>query len=198
MRILYILWTIMWLFTAINFYYIVSTDTLAVEEIETQTKPIVDEVKQEKQDTIQHTWRPVDSIVQEYVDYAREISWHNLDFIGTLDAENWQWNPHRQSEVVKNWIREDSYWFCMIHRQRHSDVVDNPLFWNDWKRQLDQCWNKYKWWTRFYWYDVRHKSKARFTITRSTPVWVYIEARKTQDKADSLRAKCLKVWECKE
>lgn len=101
---------------------------------------------------------------------AREISWGDRDFIYTLDAENWQRNPHRQSSVPDNNPKtssngkEDSRGFCQLHRAWHSDVVDNPLFRENPKRQLEQCWYKYKNWTRFYGYDVRHKVKERFAL----------------------------------
>lgn len=113
---------------------------------------------------ILHTGYPEGSIVQLYVNMAWQISEWDWDFIWTLDAENWQRNPHRQSEQYQNWIREDSRWFCQLHRAWHSSVVDDPRFWESPERQLKKCWEKYKWWTRFYGYDVRHKVKDRFVI----------------------------------
>jgi len=123
--------------------------------------------------TITHLWYSEDSIVQEYVRYAFSISNNDLDFVAMLDAENWRWDPHRQASVPDNrpWMsqngREDSRWFCQLHRRRHRYIVDDERFWNDWKRQLDQCYNKYKWWTRFYWYDVRHLRKKLFQINET-------------------------------
>lgn len=120
--------------------------------------------------TITHKGRPSDSTVQEYVDYAREISNWDIDFIATLEAENGRRDPKRQSLVPDNKRgmsangREDSRGFCQLHRRRHKNIVDDPRFFSDPKRQLDQCRTKYKWWTKFYWYNVRKPLKSRFAI----------------------------------
>jgi len=105
-----------------------------------------------------------DDQIQKYVQYAYKISWNDINFVATLEAENWAWNMYRQSDVVKNWIREDSYWFCQLHRNWHRDVVDTKEFWSDPYRQLDKCFEKYDWWTKFYWYYQRNKVKSRFII----------------------------------
>ena len=113
--------------------------------------------------SIKHNWYPLDSVVQSYVNYAWKISWWDIDFISTLEAENWQWNHTRQSEVRTNWVREESYWFCQMMKKWHKEVSDER-FWSDPYWQLDICWYKYKNGTRFYWYDVRHKVKNRFAF----------------------------------
>ena len=85
-----------------------------------------------------HSGFPIDSIVQQYVQYAYEIGW--MDLVTILECENWHRDMYRQSDVVEQyWRREQSYWFCQIHRPSHPDIVDNPLFRSDWKRQLDRC-----------------------------------------------------------
>ena len=113
---------------------------------------------------IYHRWRPEDNVVQLYVNMAREISNGDRDFIRTLEAENGTRNPYKQSGVVSKWVREDSRWFCQLHRNWHSDIVDDNRFWESPKRQMEQCRLKYKWWTRFYGYDVRYKVKDRFEL----------------------------------
>lgn len=157
---------------------------------------------------IRHAWFPDDSSVQSYVQYAYDISWWDRDFITTLEAENWLWNPHRQSEVFDKRVgkREDSRWFCQLHRNRHSNIVDDPRFFSDPYRQLDRCLEKYRGWTKFYWYYVRHWLEKRFaldwkivsksypTMTEKKPERVqkwnpYIAARQKQDELDSLRSK---------
>lgn len=116
-----------------------------------------------------HKWYPKDSIVQLYVNYAYRVSWWDLDFLATLDAENWRRDPHRQSQVPDsrwpNW-REDSYWFCMLHRKWHKDIVDDPRFRNDNFRQISQCRYKYHNWTKFYWYYQRWKTINRFEVIK--------------------------------
>lgn len=84
-----------------------------------------------------------------YIQYAYEKGW--MDLVLLMECENSTRNMYRQSEVIKNGRREPSYWFCMIDRDFHKEIVDNPLFWSDWKRQIDQCYNLRKWGTKFYW-----------------------------------------------
>lgn len=178
---------------------------------------------------IRHTWYPSDSIVQSYVQYAYKISWGDLDFVSTLESENWLRDPQRQSEVIdrKTGRREDSWGFCQLHRNRHSSVVDDPRF-KDPYRQLEQCWSKYKWGTRFYWYDVRQPKKKRFafdgelfgpvdhwiSVADSIPLTVntYMIAERKQSEVEKLeqelrnkRSEAIKAWklcidsgECKE
>lgn len=93
---------------------------------------------EEKPKKIRHLWFAEDSPVQQYVQYAYEIWW--LDLVTILDCENWYRDMYRQSTIVnKYWQREESYWFCQIHRPSQPDIVDNPLFWSDWRWQLDRC-----------------------------------------------------------
>ena len=108
------------------------------EEIEEQIKVIekVNEAINEADKKIIHKWFAEDSIVQKYVQYAYEI-W-GMDLVTTIECENWLRDMYRQSEVVKNWKREESYWFCQIHRPDHKEIVDNPLFRSDYKWQLEQ------------------------------------------------------------
>ncbi len=84
----------------------------------------------------------------EYVQYAYELWWRDL--VAVMECENATLNMHRQSEVVKNWRREPSYWFCMIDRDFHQKIVDDPRFREDWRWQIEQCARLRKWWTKFY------------------------------------------------
>lgn len=69
------------------------------------------------------------------------------------ECENGNRDIHTQSSVpVAGWPngREDSRWLCQLHRQRHGDIVDNPLFRNDRKFQVEKCNEKMVWGTTFY------------------------------------------------
>lgn len=125
------------------------------EEVEEQIKVIekVNEAINEADKKIIHKWFAEDSPVQLYVQYAYEI-W-GMDLVTTIECENGTWNMYRQSTVVKNWKREESYWFCQIHRPDHKEIVDNPLFRSDYKWQLDRCAELLKWGTTFYWKTTR-------------------------------------------
>jgi len=102
---------------------------------------------------ILHKWYPTDSIIQEYVNYAYDISEWDLKFVALLDAENWERSIDRQSNAryPKTNIREKSYWFCQIHKPDHPEIVNDSRFLTDRKRQIDQCLILYKWGTKFYW-----------------------------------------------
>ena len=102
-----------------------------------------------------------DTDATKIINYAYKISGGDMDFILTLKAENWGFNMYQQSNVVKNWIREDSRWLCQLNRKRHKEV-DTKEFWESWEYQVDVCWRKYKWWTKFYGYNVRNRYKDQF------------------------------------
>jgi hypothetical protein len=38
----------------------------------------------------------------------------------------------------------------MIDRDFHKSIVDDERFWNDWKRQIDKCYELWKGGTKFY------------------------------------------------
>lgn len=94
--------------------------------------------------------------------YAWSIS-KDFDFILTVFAES----GFRPDAVGDHW---HSKWVCqwdnLFWRQW---IQDDPNF-QDWKRQIDQCYRSYSIWsasgkisTRLYWYNVRLKYKDRFT-----------------------------------
>ena len=103
------------------------------------------------------------------VQYAYEV-W-GYDLVALIECENATWNPFRQSDVYKDWVREPSFWLCMIHKGFHPEIVNDSRFWEDWKRQIDTCNRLYQGWTRFYgpWRMIKGKRcsdyvKDRFTI----------------------------------
>lgn len=113
-----------------------------------------------------HNWFPWGK-ANEYIQYACEVSNYDIDFILTLNAENWSWDYKAQSRVIqKNWKREPSFWLCQMHYKYHKKDVYEWLefkdifkskFLNDWKHQVEVCREKYKWGTTFYWYFQRYK-----------------------------------------
>ena len=122
-------------------------------------QPLVEQPTLELKETTEHKETYLkkfsdDAIAQTYIKYAREIS-KDKDFILTMNAENWARELMRQSWAVgKNWYRD--IWLCQINKWRHKKIVNDPRF-TDYKRQIEQCWRLYQWWTRFYWFDVRYK-----------------------------------------
>lgn len=102
-----------------------------------------------------------DTDATKIINYAYKISGGDMDFILTLKAENWGFNMYQQSNVVTNWKREESYWLCQMMKKRHPEV-NTKEFRESWEYQVDVCWRKYKWWTKFYGYNVRNRYKDQF------------------------------------
>lgn len=91
-----------------------------------------------------HKGYPLDSIVQDYVNYAYQLWW--LEFVALNECENGWRDPHR------TWDWGWSVGFCQIHWQWHKEIYD-PDFKSDWQKQLNICHQKWSNGTRFYWPD---------------------------------------------
>lgn len=109
-------------------------------------------------------WFPEDSLATKYATYEWEISNWDKRFLLKLKTENWWYNINQQSNVWTNWKREDSWGLCQLHRKRHSKIVDDPRFFTDYKWHIEQCYNKYKWGTKFYWQSEWLSFDKFFTI----------------------------------
>lgn len=83
------------------------------------------------------------------VQYAYDIGW--FDLVKLIECENGGRQPLLQSYVVTNWIREQSYWLCQIHKRYHPEVINDSRFWEDWKVQIDYCKQWQDEWRPFYW-----------------------------------------------
>lgn len=126
-------------------------------------------VAQVSTSSIQHLWYSLDDTRQLMVQRAYEI-W-GIDLVTLIECENWSWIPTKQSEVVKNWIREPSFWLCQISRKYHPEIVNDTRFWNDWEWQINKCEELRKWGTKFYapqrkinWVECRKYVLDRFVI----------------------------------
>lgn len=107
---------------------------------------VSEKAEEEIEKVIYHKRFPIDSIKQQYVQYAYEISGWDIVFVGMLQAENDAWDPHRQSEVIDHSSengKEDSWWFCQVHRPSHPHVVNHEFFWTDWRWQMRTCYELY-------------------------------------------------------
>lgn len=154
--------------------------------------------------TIYHKWYSKDDVHQKRVQYARKVSWWDWRFMNTLDWESWFQSPTHRSSIPNNrqcvgrgWY-EDSHWFCQLNRCRHRDVVDNPKF-KDPYRQIEQCYKKYKSWTKFYWYkswrfylDGWSKTVALTKYKENTIKW-NIKQRNTWEVIENKWKKCVRI-----
>lgn len=87
---------------------------------------------------------------QEYINYAWEYGNEDMGFIYMMVSENGSINPHNQSTVVKNGVREPSWGFCQIHKPSHPDVYADPRMFEDWQWQIRKCYELYIGGTTFY------------------------------------------------
>jgi hypothetical protein len=70
-----------------------------------------------------------------------------LDFVETLNMENWNRDETLQSRQYRNGIREQSYWICQINKKFHkkfmsSEEFNNPFYQIDYCRELRLNWKK--------------------------------------------------------
>ena len=91
---------------------------------------------------ITHDWFDYNDIKQKYVQYAYKLWW--FEFVRMIECENGNWNIH----AVWDWW--DAYWLCQMNKKFHKDI---PQAYYDgvWQVQLEYCYQKWKWWTKFYW-----------------------------------------------
>ena len=116
------------------------------------------EVKNKK---IAHKGWSIDDERQDWLNYAYKL-W-GKDFVLTLLAENGTMSIDRKSgSIWVNWYSD--YWLCQINIGYHKAILSdwkNGKKFADWfydpYKQLDYCYKLYSNWTKFYWYDVRHR-----------------------------------------
>jgi len=96
----------------------------------------------------------------ERISYLAEISNNDLDFIGTVLAEN-----GALTIDATNRNKNGSYdkWICQFNSQFRQEIIQDKRF-SDWKWQSRKCLELYRWGTRFYWYDNRYKFKKLLTL----------------------------------
>ena len=95
---------------------------------------------------------------QEVIMNAWKISGGDTEFIKMLAGENGLFTHDRKSDVPG----EDSWGYCQMHRAWHSDIVDDPRFWNDPYWQLEQCYKKWIGGTKFYGYNSKWLTVKKF------------------------------------
>lgn len=89
---------------------------------------------------ITHKWFSVDDEKQKMVQYAYDL-W-GLDFVKLIECENWNWN------IKAVWDSGKAFGLCQINTNYHKLP---EWFKEDRKIQVEYCYEKYKWWTKFYW-----------------------------------------------
>jgi hypothetical protein len=93
----------------------------------------------------------------KWVAYASEISDNDLDFLGTLEAENGLWTKDRVGVT-------GDIGFCQISPYYHPHITNHESFYDPYW-QLDKCLELYRGGTRFYGADHRHQHFEKFYLT---------------------------------
>jgi len=107
---------------------------------------------------VKHKEWDILDVRQDYINYAYRMWWK--DFLLTILAENGtMWIDRKSNAVWANGYSD--YGLCQINVWYHPEILWTTRRFKEWfynpYKQLDYCWELYSWWTRFYWYDVRHK-----------------------------------------
>ena len=112
------------------------------------------------EDVVHVAWFDKESEANAYSNYAYYISDWDMDFIQTLNAENWSRERDRKARGS-----EPSYWFCQQHIRWHKkdvlhwfDANGEPIrvdHFKDPMKQIETCYKKYLWGTKFYGYYHR-------------------------------------------
>jgi len=106
-----------------------------------------------------HVDHPEDKNITKFINIAYQISDGDLDFMAMIEGESWR-DPYIQSScITEKGTRETSYWLCQMNSIWHSEVIDDPRFYEEIDRQIEQCYKKRKGGTKFYGYKPQHKSK---------------------------------------
>ena len=100
-------------------------------------------VVQEKQ--ITHTGYSPDDDRQLMVQKAYELWW--MEFVTMIECESW-FNPKAR------WDSWKSVWLCQMNTRWHKLPQE---YYDSWEYQIDYCYQKWKWWTKFYWPNRRIK-----------------------------------------
>lgn len=99
---------------------------------------------------VYHNGRPEDSVVQDIVNYAYRLWWY--DFVAVLECENWSYDLNR---LWDNW---HAHWLCQMNDRYHKDIPAD--YTTNWVVAVEYCYQKWKWWTVFYWPSRKIKGQT--------------------------------------
>ena len=87
-----------------------------------------------QKEKLTHNWYSMDSVIQDYVDYAYEV-W-GIDFVKLIECENGRWDPKRVSKT-------NDHGLCQLHYKYNKKFINSEDFKDPYK-QIDYCYEKYK------------------------------------------------------
>lgn len=89
---------------------------------------------------VDYKWNSTNVNIIQLINYAYS-KWHDLDFVETLNMENWNRDETLQSRQHQNGVREQSFGICQINKKFHkkfisSEEFNNPFYQIDYCREL--------------------------------------------------------------
>ncbi len=109
---------------------------------------------------IEHIWFSSEDQRQAIIQRAYELWW--IDFVTMIECENGNW------DINARWDSSKSIWLCQMNTRWHKLPQE---YYDSWEYQVEYCYQKWKWWTKFYgpqriikWQKCYNYVKSRFII----------------------------------
>lgn len=85
-----------------------------------------------------------------------------MEFVAMLECENWTF------QLDRVWDSWHAFGICQMNDRFHKDIPSDYL--TNWQRQVEYCYEKWKWGTKFYWPSrlIKGKKCSEYVKTRYT------------------------------
>lgn len=113
--------------------------------------------------TLLHVWFASDDYKQTLVQYAYKL-W-GMDFVYMIECENGNW------DINAVWDSWHAFWLCQMNDRYHKNFPED--YKTNWIVQVEYCYEKWKWWTKFYWPNrwVKGQRCYNYVKNRFSLVW---------------------------
>ena len=110
-----------------------------------------------------HVWFSSDDYKQTLVQYAYKL-W-GMDFVYMIECENGNW------DINAVWDSWHAFWLCQMNDRYHKNFPED--YKTNWIIQVEYCYEKWKWWTKFYWPSrwVKWQRCYNYVKNRFSLVW---------------------------
>ena len=110
-----------------------------------------------------HVWFSTDDYKQTLVQYAYKL-W-GMDFVYMIECENGNW------DIGAVWDSWHAFWLCQMNDRWHKNFPED--YKTNWIVQVEYCYEKWKWWTKFYWPSrwVKWQRCYNYVKNRFSLVW---------------------------
>jgi hypothetical protein len=110
-----------------------------------------------------HVWFATDDYKQTLVQYAYKL-W-GMDFVYMIECENGNW------DINAIWDSWHAFGLCQMNDRYHKNIPED--YKTNWIVQVEYCYEKRKWWTKFYWPSrwVKGQRCYNYVKNRFSIVW---------------------------